>query len=310
MNTKNLKSYFESIREKFAGQIEFDAPLAKATYYQIGGPAEVLVTPKSFEDLRLIQEGIAATRCRLHILGWGSNMLIADEGLKGITLRMKQLFPEIEKVEEGLLRVGASVGGSTLLRRAQREGWGGLAHLTGIPGSVGGMVQMNAGTHLGEWKDCATYVEFITLSADEFSINNHEVTEESFGYRKNNFLSAADLVTHAEIRYRPEDPAKVEAEINHLYTRRKETQPVDLPSCGSVFMNPKASGLHAWQVIEELGLRGHQIGMAQFSPKHCNFIVNLGGAQAADVKALIELAKERAFAELGIDLHEEVKYIE
>ncbi len=309
MNTKDLKSFFESIRPDFSGQIEFDAPLAKATYYQIGGSADVLVTPKTQEDLQKIHQALHVTGSRFFILGWGSNLLVSDDGFRGVVIRMKHLFQEIEIKEEGLLRLGASVGGSSLLRRAQREGWSGLSALTGIPGSVGGMVTMNAGTHLGEFKDVAVSVDYIDLRSNHFEIERHRVGGNSFSYRKNHFLTEDQLVTHAEVRFGRDDPKKIEAEINHLYTRRKETQPVDFPSCGSVFMNPKSSGLHAWQVIDRLKLRGHRIGNAQFAEKHSNFIINLGGARAVDVKGLIDLAKSRALNELNVELHEEVRYI-
>ena len=117
------------------------------------------------------------------------------------------------------------------------------------------------------------------------------------------------MILHAELVFEPEDPARVKANIDDLYQRRKSTQPVDLPSCGSVFMNPKSSGLHAWQVVEKLGLKGYRIGDAQVSEKHGNFIVNLGSAKASDVRALIRLIRDRAKTELGIDLHEEVRIL-
>lgn len=245
MNTDGLKSYFDSIRKDFSGQIEFETPLSKATFYQIGGPAEVLVTPKTLDDLKKIHQALMATGAQFFILGWGSNLLVSDQGIRGVVIRMKRIFQDIEPKSENVLRLGASVGGSTLLRRAQREGWAGLSHLTGIPGSVGGMVAMNAGTHLGEWKDASISVESINLSDKNFNIRSHSTDASSYSYRQNHFLSPGDLVTHAEVRIVKDDPQKIEAEINQLYQRRKDTQPVDFPSCGSVFMNPKGSELQA-----------------------------------------------------------------
>lgn len=285
-----------------------DYPLSKVSYYQIGGPASVLATPRTMEDLELISREIAENGMRFFILGWGSNLLFSDQGFKGMVIRMKHLFTEIEEMPGNILRVGASVGASTLLRRAQDKGYGNLSRLTGIPGSVGGMVAMNAGTHLGEIKDLVMKVETVKIGEFPLQIHTYIPTEKSFSYRHNHFLGAGDLITHVEIRYEPSDPAEVKKEIDDLYRRRKETQPVDFPSCGSVFMNPK--GLSAWQVIDRLGLRGHRIGNAQFAEKHSNFIINLGGATAADVKALISLAQRRARDELGIELHEEVKVVD
>ena len=203
------------------------------------------------------------------------------------------------------------MGASSLLRVAGERGYGGLERLTGIPGSVGGMVTMNAGTHLGEIGAIVEQTEFVGFGSGTGDLEVRTRVHESsdFTYRRNHFLGPQDLILHAVLRVTPEEPAHVKAQIEALYQRRKATQPVDLPSCGSVFMNPREAGLHAWQVVERLGLKGHRIGNAQISEKHGNFIVNLGGARAAEVRALIRLVKERARSELGIDLHEEVKIL-
>ncbi len=290
-------------------QLERDVPLSKFSYYRIGGPVSLLATPRTLEELEFISKDLAKTASRFFILGWGSNLLFSDLGFDGVVIRMKHLFTEIEELPGNLLRVGASVGASTLLRCAQEKGYGNLARLTGIPGSVGGMVAMNAGTHLGEIKDLVTKVESVKLGVGEnLEIHTHVPTEGSFSYRRNHFLSPGELITHVELRYQPEDPSKVKMEIDELYLRRKQTQPVDFPSCGSVFMNPL--GKHAWQLIDQVGLRGHRIGNAQFSEKHSNFIINLGEAKASEVKALITLAKQRVKDQFGIELQEEVKIIE
>ena len=293
---------------------EANYPLSKVSYYRIGGPAKFLAAPKTIEELEEVSKKISETHSRFFILGWGSNLLFSDQGFDGVVIRMKHLFTEIEELPGNILRVGASVGASVLLKRAQEKGYGNLARLTGIPGSVGGMVAMNAGTHLGEIKDLCVKVESVKLGESPLKVRTHIPTNESFSYRKNHFLSPDELVTHVELHYTPEDPVKVKAEIDELYQRRKQTQPVEFSSCGSVFMNPKGksgegAGLNAWQVIDKIGLRGHRIGNAQISEKHPNFIVNLGDAKAESVMALIELAKARARDQLGIELHEEVKII-
>jgi UDP-N-acetylmuramate dehydrogenase len=169
---------------------------------------------------------------------------------------------------------------------------------------------MNAGTHLGESKDRLVQVEVVPLVGALAGKDSKPVIygpdELKFEYRRNLFVPSGGLVWAAEWRIDQAEPAQVKALINELLARRKSTQPVNLPSCGSVFKNPKQSGLSAWQVIDKLGLRGHTVGRAQFSEKHSNFIVNLGGASAADVLALIRLAKTRAESELGVRLEEEV----
>ncbi len=308
---------FQKISSLFEGQLEFSVPLSKVTYYRIGGPAAVLATPKTLNDLQLLSSAIFKTNARFFVLGWGSNLLFKDEGFNGVIIRMKHLFSEIVELPNHLLRIGSSVGASTLLRRAQEKGYGNLSRLTGIPGSVGGMVAMNAGTHLGEIKNLLTKIEIIRLGSSESEFHTRVINPDgnSFSYRRNHFLGPADLVTHVEMHYEPQDPEKVKAEIDDLYQRRKLTQPVDYPSCGSVFMNPKGksgeggTGLYAWQVIDQLGLRGYRIGNAQFSEKHPNFIINLGEARAEEVIGLIELAKKRALEEMNLELQEEVRVI-
>ena len=305
----DLKSEFELIREGFQGNIDFDLPLSKVAYYQIGGPAAVVVTPKNFEDLKKVHQVLRSTNSPFFVLGWGSNLLFSDDEKKGVFIRMKHLFTEIEEIDEGTLKVGASVGASTLLRTASQKGYGGLAHFTGIPGSVGGMVAMNAGTHLGEMKDCVIKTGFVNLLASALTIEEKVHVASDFSYRHNHFLKGGDLVTHAYLRFEYTSPESVKKQIDELYVRRKATQPVDYPSCGSVFINPKTAGLHAWQVVDRLGLRGHQVGQAQISEKHSNFIINLGGAKASEVRSLIDLIQGRALSELGIALEAEVKIL-
>jgi UDP-N-acetylmuramate dehydrogenase len=216
---------------------------------------------------------------------------------------------ELGRLSDHAVRAGGSLAISTLLRRATQEGWGGLQFLGGIPGSVGGVVYMNGGTHLGEARDRLLRVEAVSLLGSGAEVLEYPAEGLRFEYRRNLFLPEGALVWSADWKIDPADPVAVKATIDEILARRKQTQPVDVPSCGSVFKNPKASGLSAWQVIDRLGLRGHRIGGAQFSEKHCNFIVNVGNARAADVYGLIQLAKTRARVELGIEIEEEVKYL-
>jgi UDP-N-acetylmuramate dehydrogenase len=257
-------------------------------------------------------------------LGSGSNLLVSDEGYDGVVVRATRVDIEITAVSDGpqadtsavpnaamgqssRVRTGGGVAVSSLLRRAAQEGWGGLELLTGIPGSIGGVVTMNAGTHLGEACDRLQRIEIFELGTGQRRAFARD--EFKYEYRKNRFLPAGSVVLSAEWEVTREDPAAVKARIDETLARRKAKQPIDYPSCGSVFKNPRASGKSAWQVVDQLGLRGHRVGGAQFAEKHSNFIINLGGAAAADVRALIALAKSRASKELGIELEEEVMYV-
>jgi UDP-N-acetylmuramate dehydrogenase len=307
MGLPEFRRWAEQNSGGFSGQLLWDEPLQKHTYYRIGGPAGALASPKTREDVLWLSRGVAASGIPAFVLGLGSNLLVSDLGFQGLVVKCGRLNLEITPLSPTLLRTGASVAVSTLLRRAAQEGWGGLELLTGVPGSIGGVVFMNGGTHLGEAKDRLERVEALPLHGE--GALEYKGDALKYEYRKNHFLPKDAIVWAADWRIEPKDPASVKASIDELLLRRKSTQPIDLPSCGSVFKNPKKHGVSAWQVVDRLGLRGHRIGGAQFSEKHSNFIVNTGGAKAADVRGLIELAKARAKAELSIELEEEVRYL-
>lgn len=288
----------------FGGDVRENEPLSKHTYYRIGGPARAVLFPQSPEDLAWIAERVRKTGERYLVVGSGSNLLAPDEGFPGLIIKTIRLggTEMVFDAATNLVRTGAGVAISSFLRQAGQAGWGGLEFLAGIPGSVGGAVFMNAGTHLGESGSALESVEAFSLATGE--ARTYAGAELRFEYRRNLFLPKDSLVTAASWRVRPGSAPEIKARIDDVLQRRKATQPIDLPSCGSVFKNPP--GHHAWQVIDRLGLRGHRVGAAEFSSKHCNFIVNLGGARAADVRGLIELARTRARQELGIELEPEV----
>jgi UDP-N-acetylmuramate dehydrogenase len=303
--------WFEKNAANFHGELRWNEPLSKHTYYRIGGPTPLMAFPKDVPALRWLREGSEKTGVSSFILGLGSNLLVSDEGFPGLVIKTSRLDISIEAVETSgdtvIVRTGSSVAVSTLLRRAAQEGWSGFECLAGVPGSVGGVVVMNAGTHLGEAQERIHRVGAHIMDSRE--TREWRRGEMEFEYRRNRFLPEAAIVTWVEWTVRKAEPAIVKKTIDETLERRKATQPVDYPSCGSVFKNPRESGLRAWQVVDSLGLRGHRIGNAQFAEKHSNFIINLGNARAAEVRALIELAQTRAKSELGITLEEEVKFL-
>lgn len=307
--------WFEENQSRFSGELLRDEPLARHTYYRIGGPASLLALPRGREDLAWLAQGIRETGVPVFVLGAGSNLLASDQGFEGLVVRAGRVNLGISrdpKSQEGApwILTGGSVAISTLLRRAAREGWGGLEFLSGVPGSVGGAIVMNAGTHLGETSGAVRRVETVLLTGSTAGESLVFTGDQlKYQYRKNLFLPPCCVIWEACWEVRPDDPTAVKAAIDGTLARRKATQPIDYPSCGSVFKNPRSHGLHAWQVLDRLGLRGHRIGNAQIAEKHSNFIINLGKAKAADVKALIDLAKSRALSELGIPLEEEVMYL-
>lgn len=304
-----LRDWFDRTRPAFSGDLRWDEPIAPATYYQIGGPADLLVTPRSLDDLKVIRALLKETRAPHFIIGLGSNLLVSDRGFRGVVIRSHRYNLGMDAIETIKVRAGSSVPVSMLLRKAITKGWDGLEFLAGVPGSVGGIVTMNAGTHLGETKDALEEAEVFLLHGNEDTPMRYSGSDLRYSYRTQHYLPEDAFITSAVLRVKPGDPREIKQKIDATLERRKKSQPVDQPSCGSVFKNPIDSGLKSWQVMEKLGLRGKQIGQAQFSNLHCNFIVNLGGARAHDVRALIELAKRRAHEELGVTLQEEVKYL-
>lgn len=269
--------------------------------------------PKTFSDLRWIHQGILQSQVPVAVIGRGSNLLVADRGFPGVVVSTKKLELEIRELSQEplIIEAGSGVAIFSLLSKAAQKGWGGFEFLAGVPGSVGGAVYMNAGTRLGETAGALLSVKYCELnkSTPELVEKTINADQLQFQYRKNLFLKEGDVVLSAVWKAVKSDPAQIKTAIDGLLKTRKNSQPVDLPCCGSVFKNPKDKGLHAWQVVEQLGLRGHRVGGAEISQKHTNFIVNVNHAKAADVQELIALIKARAHKELGIELEEEVKYL-
>lgn len=286
-----------------SGTFKFDEKLSSHTYYRIGGPADLLISPSGASDLEKIYELLKKDPQPIFFLGLGSNLLVSDDGFRGVIIKTQKLCLDWDLVD-GFISLGASLPITTVLRKAWELGVSGLEFLAGIPGSVGGTVFMNAGTTLGEVKDRIQSVDVFSFETGRMKTLELPLQYE---YRKNLFLKQKDLVVRVKYQIEKGDPAFIKTTIQSLLDKRKQNQPVDMPSCGSVFKNPKP--LHAWQVIDRLGLRGHRIGGAQISEKHTNYIVNLGNARATDVKTLIDIVKSRALAELGIQMEEEVRYL-
>lgn len=303
-------SWVEKLKnlEAFKGSRLFDEPLAKHTYFKIGGPAKALVFPESVEDLRVIAQFLKSEKIPFTLIGLGSNLLVRDEGFSGIVVKTTKL-PTNVSGEEGGVRIGAGVPVATFLRRAAQEGWDGFEIISGIPGTLGGIIAMNGGTHLGEAADLLLEVRTFNFEKPDSPLQTYAGAELRFSYRKNHFLHPGEIVIDSLWKKNLGVPEKIREKLDGLFRRRKETQPLEFPSCGSVFKNPKESGLRAWEVIDRLGLRGHRIGNAQFAEKHPNWILNLGEASANDALALIQLAKKRAKTELGVHLVEEVRIL-
>jgi UDP-N-acetylmuramate dehydrogenase len=216
----------------FEGALHFDEPLSKHTFYKIGGPAALVAVPKTSADLEILARNIQSAQIPFFILGLGSNILAADEPSPMLYIKMTQFGLQAEAGPSEIV-TGPGVTVASFLRRAATEGWDGFEFMSGIPGTLGGVVAMNGGTHLGE---AASMIESVsTFSFANRNENVYSPPNLKFSYRKNHFLKPGELVTQIRWKLKPGDPTKIRELLDTLYRRRKETQPLDFPSCGSVF---------------------------------------------------------------------------
>lgn len=281
-----------------SAEIREGVPLKDYTSYKIGGPARYFCEPHSVAQLKDALAFGQEHKLRIYILGCGTNVLVSDSGVDGLVIRIAANFAYLS-FQDGVVQVGSGFLLDRLITALAEEGLGGFEALAGIPGSVGGGIFMNAGAYgvtLGDFVQ-----ESIVMDFQGF-IRRLPHAEHAFSYRHSVFQEQELIVLETLIRVEPRPRQEILERI--AATKEKRRRHPRLPSCGSTFRNPP--GTYAGKVIEELGLKGVKIGRAQISPEHANFIVNLGGAKAADVYALIRLVQKEAAAR-GINMVPEVR---
>jgi UDP-N-acetylmuramate dehydrogenase len=292
-------------------EIRFDEPLARHTTYRIGGPATALVLPRQPDD------AVAAVRFATEsgtpwlALGLGSNMLVSDRGFPGMVLRIGKGLDRLARSgpEGSRWTAGAGLPTPLLARQSAKAGQGGMERLIGVPGTVGGGVFMHAGAH---GQDYAAVTRTVSVVDPGGTVRTIAGGDMAWRYRSSGLVNL--LVIEATLELEPRDPAATMEELNRYLQKRKEGTPFDQPCCGSVFRNPAgpmvAGGPRtAGQLIDSAGLKGLQIGGARVSPMHANYIVNLGGATASDVLALVETIRRRVQERFGVELALEVKLV-
>jgi len=280
-------------------------PLQEFTTWRVGGPAEWFAEPADGAQLVALARWARERELPLRAIGAGSNLLIADRGLPGLTLCIRRLQGSRVDGESGVVEAEAGEPIPTLARKVARAGLHGLEWAVGIPGTVGGAVVMNAGAQGGCTADWLESVRVLDPARPEAPFTL-EARELDFAYRHSRLQGEPLIVLSARFRLAAgHDPAEITARTSANLQSRTSTQPYQQPSCGSVFRNPEPR--KAGQLIEGLGLKGRSIGDAQVSPLHANFIVNTGNARAADIDSLIRLVQEQVRDEHGIALHTEVK---
>jgi UDP-N-acetylmuramate dehydrogenase len=288
------------------GPVLSGRPLAPLTTWKIGGAAAYLAAPADLEEVFALMRLAQARGWPLWFLGRGSNVLIADTGLPGITLHLARSLQKLE-VRGETLRAGAGVALPRLAQAAAREGFAGFEFLAGIPGTVGAAVRLNAGAHGGS---LAQVLSRVWLATPQLKLLELKVEELGLGYRSSLLLNFPHwLVVEAEFRLTaPAAPEAVAQRMRELLTLRRARLPSNPRSCGSVFKNPP-EGPPAGLLIEAAGLKGRRRGPALVSRKHANFILNRGGASAAQVKALIAEIQERVWRTQGVALEREVVFL-
>lgn len=283
------------------GRLAENVALAPSTWFRVGGAAEALLKPSSAEDLGQFLRALPHTT-PVHVLGACSNVIVRDGGLRGVTIRLARGFTSVMVADDGIVAGGAALD-ATVAEHAAAAGLTGLEFLSGIPGSVGGAVAMNAGAYGSDVSHALDWAEVVTRGGEPVRLAARDL---AFGYRTAHLPPGA-VVVRARFRARPGAQAVIAARMAEIRASREATQPVRARTGGSTFRNPP--GMKAWELIDAAGCRGLSRGAAIVSEQHCNFIVNSGGATASDIEGLGEEVRRRVHAASGVTLEWEIKRV-
>lgn len=283
-------------------ELRFEEPMASHTSFRIGGPVEIMAFPKNKEELSNILKQSALLDCNPVILGAGTNVLAPDAGLRGLVICLKDCLEGMERLDDTTIRVAAGVTMTRAAVFAANLGLGGLEFAHGIPGTVGGGVYMNAGAYGGEICQVCKSVKVMDFNGEIRTFTNEEM---EFSYRHSILEERSGIVISADFQLEPGPVSQIREKMKELMGKRSASQPLDKPSAGSAFKRPV--GGYAAALIDQAGLKGYQVGGAAISTKHAGFAVNLGGATAEDVKALLKQVSDIVYEKSGIRLEPEVR---
>jgi UDP-N-acetylmuramate dehydrogenase len=302
-------SFVTALRSRVTGTVRESEPTGRYSTYRIGGPATVLL-PKAAEDVGTALKLAADAGVPWFAIGLGSNILLPDEGLEALVIRMGKGLDRVEQNQE-TWSIGAGLPAPLAARRTAEAGFAGLHIFVGVPGTVGGGVYMNAGCHGGDWSEVIEAVTVVDHTGQDAVLGRKEIP---FSYRRSGLDGRIVLATR--VRLRPEAPTRLEEAVAEMFEWRQSGTPFNQPCCGSVFKNPAGPSWKredgprtAGQLIEAAGLKGFAIGGAQVSPMHANYFVNTGGATASDVTKLIDHVQQVVEERFGVPLEPEVKLI-
>lgn len=293
----------QSASELFQGmEFRMDEPMSKHTSFRIGGPAEVMLFPKCAEELAFALKQSQKLDTSLAILGAGTNILAPDDGIPGIVICLKDGMDGMTRLDENHIRVMSGVTMSRAAVFAANNGLAGMEFAHGIPGTVGGGVYMNAGAYGGE---IGQICESVLVIDREGNTRRRSREEMGFSYRHSALEDSGEIVLSADFVLTPDAPEAIKRRMKELLAKRSASQPLDLPSAGSAFKRPV--GGYAAALIDQAGLKGFRVGNAGISAKHAGFAVNLGGATAGEVKALLQEVSDKVYENSGIRLEPEIR---
>ena len=278
-------------------------PMARHTTFRIGGPVRLMALPRSEGEVLACLREAERAQVRLVVLGNGSNLLAADGEIPCFAVLLTGL-DALERTGEREIWAGAGVSLARLASFAAQEGLAGLEFAHGIPGTLGGGVLMNAGAYGGEM---VQVVKEVAAAGRNGGVETVPAEQCGFSYRRSAFSDGERVILGARFHLEPDDPAAIRGRMDELARRRKEKQPLEYPSAGSMFKRP--AGHFAAALIEQCGLKGLTVGGAQVSEKHAGFVINRGGATCADVLALVDQVKERVLQQTGVELEMEVRVL-
>ena len=284
------------------GVLKPDAPLAPLVWFKTGGTAQCLFEPQDADDL---SDFLAQLDPDMPVMavGLGSNLIVRDGGVPGVVVRLGKAFAKVDRQDETSLVCGAGASGILVSSTARDAGIAGLEFLRSIPGTVGGFVRMNGGAYGRETADILLECEVVLRSGEQVTLLNRDL---AYSYRHSNLTDGA-IVVSATFRGHPGEPAAIQAEMDRIAAAREESQPLRSKTGGSTFKNP--DGYKAWQLVDEAGCRGLQLGGAQVSEKHTNFLLNTGDATSSDIEALGEEVRRRVRHKSGIELEWEIQRV-
>lgn len=296
---------YNDLQHLCSEKVYIDEPMCKHTSFKIGGNADFFVKVSSLKEIQDIQKYIKLNNIPLHIIGNGSNLLVSDEGIRGIVLKNNIENIEIEEDGEFVnVTLGAGIKLSAIAHMLCAKGISGMEEFSGIPGTIGGALRMNAGAYGKEIKDIVINTKCLNENGEIIELSNEE---QQFEYRNSIFKNNKFIILETKIKLHKDDKEKIKAKMDEYLNKRIASQPMGCPSAGSTFK--RGNGFITAKVIDECGLKGYGVGGAEVSTKHAGFIINKGNASAKDVLELIKYVKSQVFEKTGLKIEEEIEFI-